>query len=138
MGTLSSNPGDKTEVTSLTVNSGSTGQEAIVYLRSDANGGTAEVTATSGVASSINVYFHLDVPAYIILTADPKVVMADGSSTSIITATVLDETGTEMEDMTVSFSTTSGTLNFPVRTTDENGIAEVELKLVVQQKKQQL
>lgn len=127
LGTLSSNPGDKTEVTSLTANSGSTGQEAIVYLRSDANGGTAEVTATSGVASSINVYFHLDVPAYIILTADPKVVMADGSSTSIITATVLDETGTEMEDMTVSFSTTSGTLNFPVRTTDENGIAEVEL-----------
>lgn len=127
LGTLSSSPGDKTEVTSLTANSGSTGQEAIVYLRSDANGGTAEVTATSGVASSINVYFHLDVPAYIILTADPKVVMADGSSTSIITATVLDETGTEMEDMTVSFSTTSGTLNFPVRTTDENGIAEVEL-----------
>lgn len=127
LGTLSSNPGDKTEVTSLTANSGSTGQEAIVYLRSDANGGTAEVTATSGIASSINVYFHLDVPAYIILTADPKVVMADGSSTSIITATVLDETGTEMEDMTVSFLTTSGTLNFPVRTTDENGIAEVEL-----------
>lgn len=127
LGTLSSNPGDKTEVTSLTANSGSTGQEAIVYLRSDANGGTAEVTATSGVVSSINVYFHLDVPAYIILTADPKVVMADGSSTSIITATVLDETGTEMEDMTVSFSKTSGTLNFPVRTTDENGIAEVEL-----------
>lgn len=127
LGTLSSNPGDKTEVKSLTANSGSTGQEAIVYLRSDANGGTAKVTATSGVASSINVYFHLDVPAYIILTADPKVVMADGSSTSIITATVLDETGTEMEDMTVSFSTTSGTLNFPVRTTDENGIAEVEL-----------
>ncbi len=127
LGTLSSNPGDKTEVKSLTANSGSTGQEAIVYLRSDANGGTAEVTATSGIVSSIIVYFHLDVPAYIILTADPKVVMADGSSTSIITATVLDETGTEMEDMTVSFSTTSGTLNFPVRTTDENGIAEVEL-----------
>lgn len=37
LGTLSSNPGDKTEVTSLTANSGSTGQEAIVYLRSDAN-----------------------------------------------------------------------------------------------------
>lgn len=126
-GTLSSEAGSFSDLTSLEVNSGSTGEEAIVYLRSEPSIGNAEITASAGETSSINIYFYLNVPEYIILTPSPKVLLADGNSISTISAVVLDDTGTEMEGVAVSFSTTAGSLDFPVRTTDENGIAIVEL-----------
>lgn len=127
LGTLSSSSTAKGNDTSLDINSGDAGEDAVVYLWSEATIGTAEVAAIAGDTSSIDVSFYLDLPAYLLLTADPKVLLADGESMSTITATVLDEYGNPMEGITVKFLTSTGSLDFPVRTTDANGLATVVL-----------
>lgn len=128
LGTLSSNETSSGNATSLEINSGDTGEDAVVYLWSSTNIGTAEITAIAGDTSSIDISFYLDLPAYLTISALPKVILADGSSTSIITATVLDNNLTAMEGIKVSFSTTAGTLpQLNVTVTDENGEASIEL-----------
>ena len=52
-------------------------------------------------------------------------VQSDNSDTCSITATVLDENNAAIEDVPVSFSTTSGQLSAPMVTTDTNGQSEV-------------
>ena len=89
---------------------------------------TAIITAESGIKKSINVKFHMDVPAYLELSAENPVLLADGVSTTTITAIVKDSTGRRMDGEPVIFTTTHGTLDEEgAISTDNNGIAKVLL-----------
>ncbi len=125
LGTLSSAEGSSGNLTVLPANSGESGDGAVVYLRSSTSGGMATVIAKSGEKSSkpLEIYFNLETPAYILLDANPDIILANGSSKSVISATVLDDDGIGMEGIAVAFTTTLGDMMFPVRTTDANGIA---------------
>lgn len=89
--------------------------------------GTATITATSGIESTIDVKFHLDVPAIIELSAGNPVLLADGISTTTITAIVKDSLGHRMDNETVRFTTTSGTLLEELVVTENGGVAKTEL-----------
>lgn len=130
LGTLSLNAGSFGSSTELPTNSGDTGEEAIVYLRSNTAGGTANVQASAGTTSSLNIYFYLEVPAFVLLNANPSVIIANGSSISTISATTLDYQGVPMEGVVVSFSSTLGSLSAPVAQTNSDGVATVLLTSV--------
>lgn len=68
-------------------------------------------------------------PFRISLTADPRIVPADGISTSTITAQLKDRYGNEVKTsgIAIIFSTTRGTLSAASVLTDENGTAVVTL-----------
>lgn len=77
--------------------------------------GTVDITAGSIVVGSITV------------TAGTGTLVADGSSSTVIRATVLDTSNNPAPNILVTFSTTAGGLSPLSDTTDENGIAEVTL-----------
>jgi hypothetical protein len=79
------------------------------------NTGTVDITTGAIVVGSIAV------------TAGTGTLIADGSSSTIIRATVLDTSNSPASSVLVTFSTTAGTLSPLSATTDENGIAEVTL-----------
>ncbi len=87
----------------------------------------AEVTATSYVARSVEIKFQKYVASYLDLSAGSPVLLADGESSTIITAVVKDSTGKKMEGETVRFSTTFGTLSSHIEVTGPEGIATVTL-----------
>lgn len=93
--------------------------------------GTATITATSGIESTIDVKFHMDVPAIIELSVGNPVLLADGISTTIITAVVKDSLGHRMDNESVRFLTTKGTFvgatDSKIEITDQGGTAQVEL-----------
>ena len=90
--------------------------------------GTATITAESGIESSIDVKFHMDVPAYLELSAENPVLLADGISTTTITAIVKDSTGRRMGGEPVIFTTTLGTLDEEgAISTDNDGVAKAVL-----------
>ncbi len=89
--------------------------------------GNATITAEAGIESSVNVKFHLDVPAIIELSAGNPVLLADGISTTTITAIVKDSLGHRMDNESVRFSTTRGTLEEELVVTENGGVAKTEL-----------
>jgi len=121
-GTLSSEENTFGNSTVLIANSGNTGREAIAYLRSTVNGGTALVTASSYVTNFIEVAFQKYVPAFIELTAGSALLSSDGQSSTTITAVVKDSVGQLMPDETVRFATTSGTLSSTSENTNQRNI----------------
>ena len=66
-------------------------------------------------------------PTILTLTVKPSILTADGSSTSLITATVTNETGSPVEGITVNFIIASGCGSLSVNSniTDTNGNATV-------------
>lgn len=71
-----------------------------------------------------------EIVAYkISLTADPTRIPADGTSTSTITAQLQDRYGNDIlvEDVTINFRTTGGTLSADSAVTDNDGTAIVTL-----------
>lgn len=89
---------------------------------------TAIITAESGIEKSINVKFHMDVPAYLELSAENPVLLADGVSTTTITAIVKDSSGHRMGGEPVIFKTTRGKLSEEgAISTDSDGVAKVAL-----------
>jgi adhesin/invasin len=116
-GTLSS--------TTATTESG----RATVTLTSETVPKSVQVSATSGSASNYTwVRFYSTQVGRIDLTANPeRDIPADGSSGSIITATVFDISGNPVEDGTiVLFTSTWGNLSSSTETTSK-GIANVFL-----------
>ena len=61
------------------------------------------------------------------LNANPANIRNDGTSTTIITTTVRDESGDPVENAWIDFATTAGDLSERYIQTDENGIAIVTL-----------
>lgn len=90
--------------------------------------GIATITATSGIESTIDVKFHMDVPAFIELSTENPVLLADGISTTTLTAIVKDSSGHRMGGEPVIFKTTRGKLSEKgAISTDNDGIAKVVL-----------
>lgn len=127
LGTISSEPGAFSNATNLISNSGNTGREATIYLRSSSEGGEATITASSYVTSEIKVKMEKYVPYELVLTSQYPILKNDGESISLITVVVKDSLGKPMPDVTVRFSTTLGTLKSKIAITDLNGVATTEL-----------
>ncbi|MBN2053726.1 Ig-like domain-containing protein [bacterium] len=118
-----------TDAGTLSTSSAGTAQgHAIVTLTASNTEETARIMATSdGHSASTSVRFYSTLPGSIDLRASMYEIPADGSSKSVITATVKDVNGRYVTDGTkVYFTTTDGSLNVN-ETTTEQGIATVFL-----------
>ncbi|MDZ7699068.1 MAG: invasin domain 3-containing protein [Deltaproteobacteria bacterium] len=96
-----------------------------VSLISGTSPGTATVTCTSsGVSQSTTVAFSGE-PADITVAASPSTLVADGSSTSTVTATVLDANGNPVPDgETLTVTVEAGTIS-KINPTTTDGVATV-------------
>ena len=122
----SNTAGDQLSVTRSTSNG-----VASTILRSSTTSGQYVVTATAGSISQLASVEFVPGPAADIagttLSANPTVIDADGVSTSLITASVVDENNNPVADgTTVNFYTTAGGLS-PASSATANGIATVVL-----------
>jgi hypothetical protein len=110
--------------------------QATVLFRAGSQSGTATITAISGgsVVPSDKVLKILVGSAAVgkvVINASPAQVPSLGGS-STISAQVYDVNGNALAATPVSFSTTAGTLNSTLATTDGNGFAQVVLTTSVQ------
>jgi Big-like domain-containing protein/PKD domain-containing protein len=104
---------------------------ATVTFRSGTVNGTATISATSGgVTASGNNALKIAVGTAgvgrIVLSASPTLVPAIGGM-STLTAVVQDINGNALPSAPVSFSTTAGSLDTAVATTDQSGVATARL-----------
>ncbi len=100
---------------------------ATTELTSATAEGVATVTASAGIAKSIDIKFQNYVPADIELSAELPRLWADGESSTTITAVLKDSIGNLMPNMTVNFTTSLGMLSSQIELTDVNGTATTEL-----------
>jgi len=87
--------------------------------------GAAIVTGTTTTAvGAASITVTPDLPYTLTLQANPTMLMANGASTSAITATVVDQFGNPVADNTsVSFSATLGSVSTPHLTKDGRAVA---------------
>jgi adhesin/invasin len=87
--------------------------------------GTAHITATSGIAQDTAIVtFTPGTVSEITLQADPTLLVADGASTSVITATLVDQYGNPVANgIEVSFNASLGTVTTPHLTTQGKAAA---------------
>ncbi len=113
--------GVQTSYTTTTVNG-----QATATLTSPTNVGGATITVTAGgVSDTTTVQFIPGAPAIITLTAKPASLTADGSSTSLISTTVLDAQNNAVQDGEIlTFSVQHGQLDNLTQTTS-GGFANV-------------
>ncbi|MCF8130484.1 MAG: Ig-like domain-containing protein [Deltaproteobacteria bacterium] len=102
-----------------------------VSLKSDKEG-PAYVTASATIGTNTvtqSVYISIGVTYSITLWTDKTNIESDGSDKATITATLVDNTGTPVDLVTVNFSTDTGTLNPAAGAvqTDADGKAQIEL-----------
>lgn len=104
-----------------------TNGRATVRLIGDGRSGTATITAFSGPATnSVDISVGAASAAFISLTASPQSLPATGGSAAL-TARVEDVQGNGVEGLSVTFSTTAGTLSETSVTTDATGSARTTL-----------
>jgi len=103
--------------------------------------GIAKVNASTNEKPAVNapeVKFTADITTAHIasgdLNVDKKEVVADGTKVATYTAKVTDARGNILPDYEVVWSTDVGTLDKGTSTTDENGIATIELSHTVAEK----
>lgn len=104
--------------------------KATIDLTSSTIAGTATITATAAVGSGTVVVTFVADPttAQVIgVTASPASVVANGTATSTLSATVKDANGNLVENAPVSWSATVGTLAASTSTTGSAGIATVTI-----------
>ena len=101
---------------------------AIAIFISDDNTGENIITADTGI-KKYELYLHIVhyQPEYVELFAKSPILLADGISSTIITAVFKDSVGNPMSGITVRFSTTFGTLRSHIEITDNEGVAYTEL-----------
>jgi hypothetical protein len=105
--------------------------QAVVQFRAGSASGTATITALSGAVASgsgnsIKILVGTAAVGRVTLNASPALVPAIGGSSTIV-AQVFDVNGNALPAAPVSFSTTAGTLNTTIATTDQTGVAQVVL-----------
>lgn len=101
---------------------------AVATFVTNEDAGTNIITADSGIRKdtlSVHV-FHYQ-PKYVELSSETPALLADGISKTSIIAVVKDSLGNPMDGRPVTFTTTLGGFGTPIKQTDENGIATVEL-----------
>ena len=93
-GYLSDEGSDYDEATGiLTFSIVSASSKSITYTASDSDAGEVDITAASAISGelssdTVTIYIYEDLR--ILLTATPEIIMADGESSSTITATIVD------------------------------------------------
>jgi Bacterial Ig-like domain (group 1)/PKD domain len=107
------------------------GQAMATFSAGNANG-TATITAISGGASAsgsnaVKIAVGTAAVGRVNLVANPTVLPPTGGTTTL-TATVFDVNGNPLSSAPVAFSTTAGTLNQTVVSTDKNGTATTSLQ----------
>jgi hypothetical protein len=101
--------------------------QVTVQLVGDGRSGVAKITAFSGAASAnTTINIGAAAAARLVLTANPQSLPATGGS-STIAASVQDASGVGLAGVSVSFSTTAGTLAAGSVVTDANGNATTTL-----------
>jgi hypothetical protein len=97
--------------------------QVTVKLLADGRSGVATITAYSGGATkTLTLNIGSAAATRISVTANPQSLPASGG-TSTIAATVGDQQGNPIAGVTVTFSTTAGTIGQTSAVTDANGIA---------------
>jgi hypothetical protein len=109
-----------------TLFTGSSGRTYGFFVQAEDNAGNRETLQTSAEATTL--VFVPGAPTSVLLTADPAMVPADGSSTSTIQATIRDGRGDGLPGQQVAFTATLGTLSSPVVTTNASGVVTVTLQ----------
>jgi adhesin/invasin len=90
--------------------------------------GTGAITVNAGgVSSSATITVTPGPVVAVNVTAAPGVIVADGVSTSTITAQVVDPFGNGVPGQSVGFVTSLGTIAPPSATADSNGVATATL-----------
>jgi len=64
------------------------------------------------------------------VTLEPEITRVENGSNAVITATVRDQNGNPLQNITVNFTTDKGSLSYATRTTNANGQASVTLSNV--------
>ncbi|MCK5737699.1 Ig-like domain-containing protein, partial [bacterium] len=96
--------------------------------------GTKDLEITARVNNGVSETVTVDVDenativGFIDVAAGAEEIKADGTSSVLIRATVLDYKGAPAQGIMVDFATTLGTLSSAQKETDANGIADVMLK----------
>ncbi|MFC1851599.1 Ig-like domain-containing protein [candidate division CSSED10-310 bacterium] len=103
--------------------------KARTTLTSAKTPGWAKVNGSSGGGMDyVQIYFYSVGPSDVDIKAVPNSIPADGNSTSTISAVVTNSEGEPVEaGVTVSFSTTHGSLSSSTASTDDNGTCAVRL-----------
>lgn len=103
------------------------GQSGIAEIHANSGGATsADSTSPTSVSPSIKLTVGGAAVGRIGLTANPTTVGSAGG-TSTIVANIVDASGNPLSGVTVSFSTTAGSLSTAVATTDASGNAQTTL-----------
>jgi len=101
---------------------------AIATFTSDENTGENIITIDVGIKKyTIPIEVINYQPTYIELSAGSLSLLADGTSSTIVTAVLKDSVGSPMPDVTVNFTTTLGILSDQIKKTDANGVATTVL-----------
>jgi PKD domain/Bacterial Ig-like domain (group 1) len=107
------------------------GRVAVRYVAGSGSG-TATITAISGGVSAsglnaVKIAVGTAAVGRVAVNASPTLIPSLGGS-SLISATVFDINGTQLAGVPVSFTTTSGSLDSVLATTDGNGVATSTLR----------
>jgi adhesin/invasin len=107
------------------------GRVIVKYIAGGASG-TATITALSGGVSAsgtnaIKILIGSAGVGRVNMGANPTLVPTQGG-TSVITAVVIDVNGNPLPNVSVSFSTTAGTLADAIVNTDQSGLAQTTLR----------
>lgn len=115
-------------VTAVTTNA--SGQAQVQLTSSNSGTGVVEATVGSVESKPVDVTFTATVPSGsgIELSANPQDVVANGTSSATITSTLTDLLGNPLSGVSVSFTSSAGTLSATTAVTDSEGQAEVQLK----------
>ncbi len=98
---------------------------ATATLNSGTVPGLATVIAEAGISDSTSIEFLPITPSYIALSASESSIIADASSSTVITASITDTLGIAVEGVTVNFTAEAGALDENSAITDLNGEATV-------------
>ncbi len=104
-----------------------------VTLTTAGSGRTIIATSGSAIGTSTGFTVNPGRATALTLTRQPTTIVANGTSTSVITATLRDANGNLTPSVTVFFTTTAGTFvstgtTSRTATTDGNGVVTVTLK----------
>lgn len=95
--------------------------EAQVVFTSGVVQGTATVTAAFGAINEMAVLTIIDKVAQVVVTSDDATIVANGTSTTNVTATVTDLLGVPLAGIPLNLSTTRGTLSAGPYSTNPSG-----------------
>lgn len=101
------------------------GNATVIYTAGTITGDVVIKAAVDGVSNTTMIVLVAGEPAQISVSVQPNTIVADGESTSIITAVVMDQYSNPVSDVKIDFSSLQGlgTINPLTNLTDSDGVA---------------